>query len=211
MSDDITGSQAPSIEFWFEFGSNYSYLSAMRIEEAAARIGVSVRWRPFLLGPIFQSFGWSSSPFVLQKEKGDYVWKDMERQCAKYGIPWHRPSVFPRAATLPMKVAAAHAGADWIGRYCRIFMTKNFALDEDINTREQISEVLAGLGLDPAVIIEESLSDAMKNRLREATAEAQARGVFGAPTFFVRGEMFWGNDRLDDALACAAGGACGLQ
>jgi 2-hydroxychromene-2-carboxylate isomerase len=207
MSDDITSNQPPSIEFWFEFGSNYSYLSAMRIEEAAAQRGVVVRWKPFLLGPIFESFGWSSSPFVLQKAKGAYVWQDMERQCAKYGIPWHRPSVFPRAATLPMKVAAAHAEADWIGRYCRIVMTKNFALDEDINTGEQISEVLAGLGLDAPVIIEEALSDARKSRLREATAEAQARGIFGAPTFFARGEMFWGNDRLDDALAYAAGGA----
>ncbi|MBT9599016.1 MAG: 2-hydroxychromene-2-carboxylate isomerase [Vitreoscilla sp.] len=207
MSDEITSNQPPSIDFWFEFGSNYSYLSAMRIEEAAAQRGVVVRWRPFLLGPIFQSFGWSSSPFVLQKAKGAYVWKDMERQCAKHGIPWHRPSVFPRSATLPMKVAAAHAEADWIGRYCRIFMTKNFALDEDINTVEQVREVLAGLGLDAPAVIDEALSDARKNRLREATAEAQDRGIFGAPTFFARGEMFWGNDRLDDALAHAAGGA----
>lgn len=207
MSDDIISNHAPPIEFWFEFGSHYSYLSAMRIEEAAARLGVAVRWRPFLLGPIFQSFGWSSSPFVLQKEKGAYVWKDMERQCAKYGIPWHRPSVFPRAATLPMKLAAAHAEADWIGRYCRIFMTKNFALDEDINTGKQVGEVLAGLGLDARTVIDEALSEAKKGRLREATAEAQARGIFGAPTFFAHGEMFWGNDRLDDALAYAAGDA----
>lgn len=106
-----------------------------------------------------------------------------------------------------MKVAAAHAEADWIGRYCRIFMTKNFALDEDINTVEQVREVLAGLGLDAPAVIDEALSDARKNRLREATAEAQDRGIFGAPTFFARGEMFWGNDRLDDALAHAAGGA----
>lgn len=76
MSDEITSNQPPSIDFWFEFGSNYSYLSAMRIEEAAAQRGVVVRWRPFLLGPIFQSFGWSSSPFVLQKAKGAYVWKE---------------------------------------------------------------------------------------------------------------------------------------
>ena len=207
MNANITSIQPPCIDFWFEFGSNYSYLSAMRIEVAAAQRGVVVRWRPFLLGPIFQSFGWSSSPFVLQKAKGAYVWKDMERQCDKYGIPWQKPSVFPRPATLPMKVAAAHAEAQWIGRYCRIFMTKNFALDEDINTQEQVGEVLAGFGLDAQVILDEAFSDARKSRLREATADAQARGIFGAPTFFARGEMFWGNDRLDDALAFAAGAA----
>ncbi|MBT9527280.1 MAG: 2-hydroxychromene-2-carboxylate isomerase [Rhizobacter sp.] len=204
MSNNITDHTQPSIEFWFEFGSNYSYLSAMRIEAAAARQGVVVRWRPFLLGPIFQSFGWSNSPFVLQKAKGAYVWKDMERQCEKYDIPWRMPAVFPRPATLPMKVAAAFAEDPWIGRYCRIFMTKNFALDEDINTWEQVGEVLAGLGLDAPVVLEAACSDARKNCLREATAEAQARGIFGAPTFFARGEMFWGNDRLDDALAFAA-------
>ena len=207
MGTDISSSQLQSIEFWFEFGSNYSYLSAMRVEEAAAQCGVVVRWRPFLLGPIFQSFGWSSSPFVLQKAKGAYVWKDMERQCDKYGIPWQRPSVFPRPATLPMKVAAAHAEASWIGRYCRILMTKNFALDQDINSWEQVGEVLAGIGLDAQATLDEALSDARKNRLREATSDAQARGIFGAPTFFARGEMFWGNDRLDDALAFAAGTA----
>src|ERR1700761_7159307 len=75
---------APPIEFWFEFGSNYSYLSAMRIESAAAARGVRVLWKPFLLGPIFKQLGWDTSPFVLQKEKGAYAFKDMERQCRKY-------------------------------------------------------------------------------------------------------------------------------
>lgn len=200
MQDDTPASNTPCIEFWFDFSSNYSYLSVMRIDNAAAQRGVVVHWRPFLLGPIFQSFGWPSSPFVLQERKGAYVWKDMERQCAKYALPWERPTVFPRAATLPMKVAAAHADAAWIGRYCRIFMTKLFALDEEINAESQVLEVLTGLGLDAASVVAQAHSDVGRNSLRERTAQAQARGVFGAPTFFVQGEMFWGNDRLDDAL-----------
>ncbi len=85
----------PLIEFWFEFASNYSYLSVMRIEREAARHEVSVQWRPFLLGPIFQSFGWTTSPFVLQPWKTEYVWRDMARQCRKYGLAWQRPSTFP--------------------------------------------------------------------------------------------------------------------
>lgn len=116
------------IAFWFDFGSNYSYLSAMRIEQAAAGPGLRVVWRPFLLGPIFQSLGWSTSPFVLQKEKGAYVWRDMERQCAKHGLPWRRPSTFPRSAVLPMRVAAAHAEQPWVGAYCREVMRLNLAL-----------------------------------------------------------------------------------
>lgn len=86
-----------AIEFWFEFGSNYSYLSALRIDALARAAGVEVLWRPFLLGPIFRELGWSSSPFVLQPAKGRYVWRDMEREAAKYDLPWRRPSVF-RAA-----------------------------------------------------------------------------------------------------------------
>lgn len=200
MDSNITILPQRSIDFWFEFGSNYSYLSVMRIEGEAARRGVTVHWRPFLLGPIFQSFGWSSSPFVLQQAKGTYVWKDMQRQCAKYGIPWRMPTVFPRPATLPMKVAAAYAGEPWIGKYCRAFMSKNFALDEDINSLEQISAVLSEIGVAAQAVIDGAFADERKNLLREATSEAQSAGIFGAPTFFVRNEMFWGNDRLDDAL-----------
>ncbi|MDM5181206.1 DsbA family protein, partial [Massilia sp. DJPM01] len=73
----------PQLAFWFDFGSNYSYLSTMRIEALAAAQGVRVLWKPFLLGPVFKSFGWNTSPFVLQKEKGAYVWRDMQRQCDK--------------------------------------------------------------------------------------------------------------------------------
>jgi len=80
------------MEIWFDFGSNYSYLSVMRIETAAARLGVPVIWKPFLLGPIFKSFDWDTSPFVLQAQKGSYVWKDMARECRKYGLPWTQPT-----------------------------------------------------------------------------------------------------------------------
>jgi len=104
------------IELWFEFGSNYSYLSVMRIEEAAARHGASVAWKPFLLGPIFKSFGWESSPFVAQKEKGEHVMKDMVRQCRKYGLPWTRPTTFPRIAVLPMRADLLRARRDVLGQ-----------------------------------------------------------------------------------------------
>ena len=176
----------------------------MRIEEDAARWQVPIRWRPFLLGPIFRSFGWSSSPFMLQQSKGVYVWHDMARQCAKHGLPWTRPSAFPRSAVLPMRVALVGAERPWMGAYCRRMMTLNFADDRDIDSREVVAEVLADLGLPHAQIIDEALSESNKLRLREQTEAAAQRGIFGAPTFFVGDEMFWGNDRLDDALAFCA-------
>lgn len=194
---------APTLDFWFDFGSNYSYLSAMRIEEAAAAHGVALRWQPFLLGPVFRALGWETSPFVLQKEKGDYAWKDMVRQCRKYGLPWQRPTSFPRAAVLPLRIALAGAGQPWIGEFCRRTMRLNFAEDRDIDAPETMARLLAEMDLPAHRVIDEALSDANKLRLRRQTETAMEKGIFGAPTFFVGEEMFWGNDRLDDALAFA--------
>ena len=195
---------ATVIEFWFEFASNYSYLSVMRIEQEAARAGVKIEWRPFLLGPIFQSFGWSTSPFVLQPWKTEYVWKDMERQCRKYGLAWQRPSTFPRAALLPARVALMGAGQPWMPEFCRRVMQLNFAADRDIAGAACIAEVLGQLGLPAEEIIEEAQGDENKLHLRQQTETARAKGIFGAPSFFVGEEMYWGNDRLEDALAAAA-------
>ncbi len=194
------------LELWFEFGSNYSYLSVMRVESEATRHGVRVIWKPFLLGPIFKSFGWDSSPFVLQAQKGAYVWKDMARQCKKYGLPWTRPTTFPRIALLPMRVALIGAEQPWMGEYCRRMMSLNFVSDRDINSLEAVEEVLRQLDLPAATIIAAAQAEENKLRLREQTEAARLKGIFGAPTFFVRGEMFWGNDRLDDALEFAAAG-----
>ena len=202
MSVQVTNADR-EIEFWFEFGSNYSYLSVMRIEDAAAAHGVKIVWQPFLLGPIFKSFGWDNSPFVLQKEKGEYMWKDMIRECRKYDLPWLRPTTFPRRSTLPMRVAVMAAEESWIGEYCRSIMLLNFARDRDINSQEAVAGVLADLGLPALEILGEAQSEANKPRLRQQTDTAKAKGIFGAPTFFVNGEMFWGNDKLDDALAFA--------
>ena len=195
----------PAIQFWFEFGSNYSYLAAMRIEALAHDAGVSVLWRPFLLGPIFRELGWDSSPFMLQPAKGRYMWRDMERQAEKYGLPWRRPSAFPRPAVLPMRVATLGADSPWISEFCRRVMVQNWVQDRDIDDAAPVLEALAGLVADPGAVLQAALGADNKLRLRENTESAAARGIFGAPTFFVGDEMFWGNDRLEDAIALAAG------
>lgn len=205
----MTGSTArsepsPELEFWFEFGSNYSYLSVMRIEDEAQRRGVRIVWRPFLLGPILRALGIETSPFVLQKEKGAYVWQDMARQCRKYGLRWVQPSTFPRLGVLPLRVALLGAEQPWIGAFCRQVMELNFVLDQDINQPDRLAPILMELGLTASDILDQAQAEPTKIRLREQTEEARARGIFGAPTFFVGPEMFWGNDRLDDALLFAS-------
>lgn len=193
-----------TLEIWYEFGSNYSYLSVQRVGELARSRGVPLKWKPFLLGPIFKSFGWETSPFVLQEQKGRYMWRDMERQCEKYGLPWTRPTSFPRRALLPMRVAVYGKDAVWIEAFSRRMMALNFVEDQEIDSVETVSRVLVELGLDAGAIIEQAQEAQNKERLKEQTQRAQALGVFGGPTFFVEGEMFWGNDRLDEAIEWAA-------
>ena len=205
---DHPGSSAPSanarpIEFWFEFASSYSYLSVMRIEALAGGAGCPILWRPFLLGPIFRELGWTNSPFVLQKEKGDYMWHDLARQARKYGLEFNKPSIFPRRALLPLRVALLGANAPWGPAFFRAVMRQNWVHDTDIDTPQSVLAALDGLVPDPAAVLAAAGQDAVKQGLREQTEEARRRGLFGAPTFMVEGEMFWGDDRLEDAVAAA--------
>jgi 2-hydroxychromene-2-carboxylate isomerase len=204
MTSPPTKPETPEVEFWFEFGSNYSYLSVMRIEDLVGRCNVRIAWKPFLLGPIFRDLGFETSPFLLQKEKGAYMWQDMARQCRKYGLGWTRPTTFPRPGVLPARVALLGAEQSWIGAFCRQVMELNFVLDKDIHQPECMAEILTELGLPASDILDRAQAEPTKTLLREQTGRARAKGIFGAPTFFVGAEMFWGNDRLEDALAFAA-------
>lgn len=195
--------EAQPIEFWFEFGSNYSYLSVMRIEQAVARDKIRIEWKPFLLGPIFRDLGWEGSPFVLQKEKGSYVWRDMARRAEKYGLEFNKPSRFPRSAVLPMRVAILGAREPWIAMFAKNIMLQNWVHDMEIDDVGSVRQALQGLVPDPDECIAAALQDSNKLRLRRQTEEARRRHIFGAPTFFVGEEMFWGDDRLEDAIEAA--------
>ena len=195
----------PLLEFWYEFASTYSYLAAMRIEAAAEQAGVALIWRPFLLGPIFAGQGWTSSPFNLFPAKGRYMWRDMEREAAQQGVPFYRPNPFPQNSLLAARVALLGADRGWTPAFTKAVYRAEFGEGHDIADPAVLSGILAGLGLEPEALLAEAQSEANKTRLRRVGEEAQARGIFGAPTFFAEdGEMFWGNDRLERALAWAA-------
>ena len=189
----------------FEFASNYSYLSVMRMEREASRHEVSVQWRPFLLGPIFQSFGWSTSPFVYTTmENRVCVVRHGAPMPASMISPWQRPSTFPRATLLPARVALLGTGQPWMAEFWQV-MQLDFSADRDISSPACVSEVLACLKLRRSQILAEAQAEPTKLRLRAQTELARAKGIFGAPTFFSgEGGCCWGNDHLDDALAYAA-------
>ena len=197
----------PIIDFWFEFASTYSYPAALRIGPLAATAGVAVRWRPFLLGPIFAAQGWNTSPFNLHPAKGTYMWRDVERICLGLGLSFRRPDPFPQSSLLAARVALVGLAQDWGEEYVRRVYRVEFADGEQIADRSVIAQVLARLDVDPEPVLALSQSDEIKRRLRAETEEAQRVGVFGAPSFTAGGELFWGNDRLEAALAWAKGPA----
>lgn len=190
-----------SLELWFDFGSTYSYPAALRIEALAGASGVDVSWRPFLLGPIFRLQGWNDSPFNLNPRRGAYMWRDVARVCADLDIPFRKPTVFPRNGILAARVATRFEGEGWVPEFVRTVYRANFAEDREISDREVIASCLAACGVDPEPALAAAVTDEAKGKLRERTDEAERRGVFGAPTFFAGDEMFWGNDRLERALA----------
>jgi 2-hydroxychromene-2-carboxylate isomerase len=194
----------PVVDFWFDFGSTYSYPAAMRIGALAEQADVRVRFRPFLLGPIFKAQGWSTSPFNLFPAKGRHMWRDLERLCAELAVPFRRPDPVPQNSLLAARVALAGFDQGWGEDFCRAVFRAQFGEGRPIDDAGVIRDLLAGLQVDPLPALAAAQSDAIKARLRGQTEEAQRLGLFGAPSFTtIDGELFWGNDRLEQALKWA--------
>jgi 2-hydroxychromene-2-carboxylate isomerase len=192
------------LEFWYEFASTYSYLSAMRIEKVAAAAKIEIAWRPFLLGPIFRAQGWNDSPFNVYPAKGRYMWRDMERLAAGYQLPFRRPSAFPRNGLSAARIALVAEPEGWCADWSRAVYAAEFAHDRDIADGAVVTGLLETLGQDPGAVLARAESPENKAALRAQTERATALGIFGAPSFVVDRELYWGNDRLGDAIAKAA-------
>lgn len=194
----------PTVDFWLEYASTYSYPAAERIAAAARAAGVSIRWRPFLLGPIFQAQGWNTSPFNIYPQKGRYMWRDLERICESLGLPLRRLDQFPQNSILAARVALIGFAEDWGEEFSRAVYRAEFGEGKNIGDPAVIVRLLGELKRDAAGVLERAQAAENKARLRSETEEAQRLGIFGAPSFVTAdGELFWGNDRLEAALAWA--------
>jgi len=199
----------PVVDFWFEFASPYSYVAAMRIETTAAAKDVTIRWRPFLLGPIFAAQGWNSSPFNLYPARGKHMWRDMARICSTLDLPFRRPSDFPQNSLIAARLALIGSAEGWIVPFAKAVYATEFGEGRDISRPDSLHAILNGLGLDANSLMTRARTDeAVKSRLRASTEEAQSIGIFGSPSFVTEdNEVFWGNDRLEAALDWASGAA----
>src|SRR5215204_2945286 len=198
----------PVLDFWFDFASTYSYLAAARIRPLAAEAKVQVRFRPFLLGPIFKAQGWDTSPFNLYDAKGRHMWRDMERLAAELMLTFRRPDPFPQNSLLPSRVALLGLTQGWGEEFSVAVYRAQFEQGRRIDDTGTLTAILSNMNVDATATLQAAQSDDNKLRLRSQTEEAQKRGVFGAPSFVTAsGELFWGNDRLEQALAWAKRGA----
>lgn len=195
---------ASVIEFWYEFASPYSYLAAARIERLVAGRPIRLDWRPFLLGPIFRQRAHDPSPYQNPSPaQRRYRWRDLQRLCAAEGLALRLPSTYPRNGLLAARVALIAIDEGWGADFTRAVYRANFAEDRDIAAAEVVGAVISSLERDAAAVLERAAAPDNKARLVARGEEALRRGIFGAPSFLVGEELFWGNDRLDQAIAWA--------
>ena len=186
------------IDFYFDFSSPYGYVAAHRIEALGAELGREICWRPILLGVVFKTTG--QTPLVSQPLRGPYHVNDLQRTARRLGIPFQLPEGFPLAT-----MAAARA-FHWLDgkssaeakKLALVLLNACFADAVNITAAETVAGIGAKIGLDAAEIQAAIADPANKEKLRQATDDAIAAGVFGSPYFIVDGEPFWGNDRIPD-------------
>ena len=188
---------AEPIDFYFDFSSSYSYIGQHRLQELADNHNREVQWRPVALGAIFKSLG--TGPHSPETPKGSYVWKDVERSAADAGLPYHWPEPFPFNSLSAARIYyyIAETDASKAIEWARAVFDSSFGRGKDCSDPAELTKIAGKLGLDAADLLNACNRDQVKQKLKDATAEAMQKGVFGAPTFFVGGDMYWGADRID--------------
>ncbi|MDN3519732.1 2-hydroxychromene-2-carboxylate isomerase [Aquisalimonas lutea] len=191
----------PTVQFWFEFGSTYTYLSVARLRSLAEAEGVAVEWKPFLLMPLLVEQGLENGPFLPFPNKLAYMWRDLERRAAEHGIPYRRPEKYPPDEVLTSaRLALLGSAEGWSSTFTEAAFALHWTEGCIIGTEENIHGALMRAGQDPDTALARARSAENKAALKEQTEQARQRGIFGSPTFIAGDELFWGDDRLEQAL-----------
>ena len=184
------------LEFFFDYGSPFSYLADTQLSALAERTGAEIAYRPMLLGGVFKATGNQSPALEPVESKRAYGGRNMRRWVARYEIPFQGNPHFPINTLLLMRTCVAAQKAGVFDTFHRVVYPAFWAQGFDLGDPDVIAKLLRGADLDPAPLREGAADPAVKDELRANTEEAVSRGAFGAPTFFVGEEMFFGNDHL---------------
>jgi 2-hydroxychromene-2-carboxylate isomerase len=197
---------AAPIDFWFSIASTYTYLSISRMADVVRRTGVEFRYRPFNVRSIM--IEQNNIPFRTKPVKLAYMWRDIERRAALYGLPFAGPAPYPlRDVLLPDAVAFVGAREEWCLEYAAAIYRRWFLARQEISDESHVAAALTEAGQEPERIIQLARTEQVRGEIFAQTERAKELGVFGSPTFVVGTELFWGDDRLDDAISWAREGA----
>ena len=197
--------ESNTIDFWFTVGSTYTYLTASRLHHVEAATGLRFRWRPFNAREIMQEM--NNIPFATKPIKLAYMWRDIERRASKYGLPIRVPAPYPlKNFDLASRIAVLGEMEGWCADYVRVSYRRWFVEGKEVGAEPNLSESLSEIGQDKDRVIKAASTDRVGRAYGDNTNEARRLNIFGAPTFVVQGERFWGDDRLEDAIAWHARG-----
>ena len=191
------------IEFWFSIGSTYTYLSVTRIAEVTQKTGVSFSWQPFSVRNIMREM--DNIPFPPNKQvKVKYMWRDIERRAQGYGFTSNVPAPYPlKEFDLANRVAVLAMKEGWCEDYVRSTYRRWFIDGHEAGGDVNLSQTLSEIGHVKSRVLKLAGSQDIEAAYLNQTERAKRAGVFGSPSFIVDGELFWGDDRLEDAIAWA--------
>ena len=192
------------IEFWFSIGSTYTYLSVTRLAEVTQKTGASFSWQPFSVRKIMREM--DNVPFPPSKQvKVDYMWRDIERRAQGYGFTANVPAPYPlQEFDLANRVAVLARQEGWCEDYVRGTYRRWFVDGHEAGSDLNLSQTLSEIGQDKSRVLERAGAPDVEAAYLKQTESAQRAGIFGSPSFIVDGELFWGDDRLEDAIAWAS-------
>jgi 2-hydroxychromene-2-carboxylate isomerase len=194
------------IDFWFTMGSVYTYLTVMRLPEIEKSTGIHFRWRPFHLLTILQEM--KHVPFADKPAKEAYMWRDAERRAHMYGLAIRVPAPYPaKQSAAANRLAILGLREGWGIDFIRAAYRRWLQLGQETGSEPNVSESLKEIGQDSGRVLALAAGDEISRRLDEETDAARALRIFGAPTFVTGGELFWGDDRLENAIDWCRHGA----
>ena len=189
------------IEFWYSIGSTYTYLSTQRLGQIESQNEVKFEWMPFSVRS--RMIEMENVPFMAEKkrDKIDYMWRDVQRRANFYGFDAKIPAPYPlKEFDLANKVAIMGKDQGWIKEYTILTYKKWFLEHLEPGSEPNLSSTLEEIGLDAKNVIKQAQADDIEQKYLKNTEMAKNKGVFGSPTFIVENEVFWGDDRCEDAI-----------